>query len=123
MKRINGDLFLLRFNETIPNEIYLFFNEVFELIDVRQKIGNSQGISFIIHKNEANHSIPHVHATYGEFEISISILDQKVLAGNLPKKNEKIAIQWVRENKESLLNRWKFDVISGTYSFKKTNIK
>jgi hypothetical protein len=32
------------------------------------------------------HSLPHIHAKYAEFEASISIEDGEILAGELPKK-------------------------------------
>lgn len=94
------------FND-MPVEIYNFFVDVFELCEVRGKVGEDNGVVFYMSSNEGNHNIPHVHASCGEFDISIGIDDGQVLAGNLPRKNQKIAVSWVKQNKENLLSKWK----------------
>lgn len=48
----------------------------------------------------------HVHAEYGKYSVSIEIETGKILAGNLPKKNQKMAVKWVLEHKDKLLNDW-----------------
>ena len=89
-----------------PKEIATFIDNVFELWEIRGKIGKQDGITFIVHSNEQNHAIPHVHAQYGEYEISIAIESGEVLAGNLPKKNQKVAIEWVLSHQAKLLSDW-----------------
>ena len=95
-----------------PNEINSFLDNVFEICELRAQVDFKNGIIFIIRTNEKNHSLPHVHAEYGKYSISIEIKTGKVLAGNLPKKNQKRAVEWVLKNKEKLLNDWRHIAIS-----------
>lgn len=95
-----------------PSEIIDFLDNVFEIREIRKSVGRENGVVFEIRTNEQNHSIPHVHASYGEYNISIGIESGTVLAGNLPKKNQKMAISWVISHKEKLLNNWKNIAIS-----------
>lgn len=88
-------------------EIWKFLSDVFEIGFIKAKVGKKNAISFYVRSKESNHSIPHVHAKFGKHQISIAINDGKVLAGNLPNKNQKIAQKWVLDNKEKLLNDWK----------------
>lgn len=86
----------------ISKEIKQFYNSVFELYEIRQRVGEFKKIKFIVHTRE--HNPPHVHAIYDKYEISISLKDFKVLSGNIPEKNKNIAIKWVKNNKDYLLN-------------------
>ena len=97
-----------------PKEIVRFINEVFEVIEIRRRLGEEKGIKFIVHSNESNHTVPHIHAEYGEFNVSITIDDQKVLAGNLPNHKLKAAQDWVRVHKHSLIREWNDYVLSAT---------
>lgn len=56
------------------------------------------------------HSIPHIHAEYGEHVASISIEDGKILSGQLPAKKLKLVEAWVEIHKEELLADWKLAV-------------
>lgn len=91
----------------IPKEVSSFIDAVFEIYEIRKEVHRKNGIKFIIHTNETNHTIPHVHIEYAEWSASIRIEDGKVFAGNLPRKQHKYAEKWVLENKENLLNAWK----------------
>lgn len=50
---------------------------------------------------------PHFHAYYGEHEALISILDGSYLAGNLPRRSERLALQWLELNRAALLENWR----------------
>lgn len=93
-------------NSILYRDLWGFFSGVFEILLIRAKVGKVNGIVFSVRSNEMNHTIPHIHAKYGEYEISVSIKNGEVLAGNLPNKNQKIAVKWVLENKEKLLSDW-----------------
>lgn len=95
-----------------PDEIRRFMTDVFEILNIRGQVDYVNGIKFTIHANETNHSSPHVHAKYGEYEISIAIETGEVLVGNLPAKNQKKAIEWVKNNKGKLLTEWNNIAIS-----------
>lgn len=50
-----------------------------------------------------DHLPPHIHASYGEFEVLIIINDQSIYTGSLPARKLKIAKEIVKQNKEDLL--------------------
>lgn len=107
---------------TFPSEIIAFLDDVFEIYEIRGKVGRENGVVFEIRTNEQNHSIPHVHASYGEHNISIGIESGIVFAGNLPKKNQKAAINWVLSHQEKLLNDWKNIAISAISNMTATSL-
>lgn len=88
----------------IPKEIMSFFKDVFEIYEIRVRVGKTKQIEFIVHTND--HNPPHIHAKYDKYEISISLLDFSVLAGNIPLKNKNIAIKWVKNNQKYLVDCW-----------------
>ena len=108
-------------NET-PNEIANFIEKVFEIYEVRARVGQENGIIFLVHSNEQNHGLPHIHARFNQYEVSISILSGEILAGNIPNKNLKIAQKWVLNNQWKLLDDWKNLVISAPTYFNKSNL-
>lgn len=64
------------------------------------------GIRYYMHSKEyGKHNLPHVHVEYAGKRASISLYG-KVIAGKIPKKQEKEAIEKIRNNKESFLFRW-----------------
>ena len=103
-----------------PEEIESFLINIFNLkVVARRTVGRCDKISFTIHSNEGNHSIPHVHASCQGYEISIAIKTAEVLCGNLPPKQTRKAVKWVEDNKERLLHEWTDFVFSAscvTYS-------
>ena len=109
-------MFFLRHGiKDIPKEFGDFFCNTFELIQIRQRVGEEHEIIFEIRSKEGNHNVPHIHARYGKYKISIEIMNQEVLAGELPPKRQKYAQNWVKINKENLLGKWK-DIHISTYS-------
>lgn len=98
----------------IPQEIAAFLEDVFYIVEIRRRVGECKGIMFQVRSREQNHSIPHIHASYGEFEISIAIEDGRILSGNLPANRMKLASEWVKSNKEKLITAWKDYAVSAT---------
>lgn len=96
----------------IPKEIADFLYECFQIYEIRGRVGESNGVKFEVRTREQNHTIPHIHAAYGEYSTSIAIETGEVLAGNLPKKQQKDAVEWVLNKKEYLLGKWKDIAIS-----------
>ena len=47
-----------------PKEIISFLQDVFEIYEIRQRVGDSKGIVFRVRTNEGNHVLPHVHAAW-----------------------------------------------------------
>lgn len=103
-------------SQNYPAEISTFLGSVFEIYEIRGRVGSVNGIVFSVRTNEQNHTLPHVHAKYGDYHISIEIATGKVLAGNLPNKNQRLAVEWVIQNKEKLLNDWRNIAISAKTS-------
>jgi hypothetical protein len=56
------------------------------------------------------HSLPHIHAEYGEYEASIAIDDGLVLSGNFPAAKLKLVQAWIEIHREDLLANWKLAV-------------
>ena len=101
-----------------PKEIEDFLSIVFCLHAVlRRIIGKRGSITFEVRSKEQNHCTPHVHASYQGYNISIEIESTKVLAGNLPKKQQKLAIKWVKDNKVKLMNDWENYVFTAECTF------
>jgi hypothetical protein len=54
-----------------------------------------------------DHSPPHFHAEYQEFEALIDILTLEIIEGNLPSRAKLLVIEWALEHREELINNWK----------------
>lgn len=53
-----------------------------------------------------DHNPPHIHATYGEFEILINITDFSIFAGHFPGRAFGLLMEWTSIHQEELLNNW-----------------
>ena len=104
----------IRETDAIPSEIISFMESVFQITEIRERVGVEKGIKFEVRSRENNHTIPHLHAQYDKHSISIAIETGIVLAGELPQKQQKIAIDWVARHKEQLMNKWNNLSISAT---------
>ena len=58
------------------------------------------------------HNMPHIHVYYNEYSCIISILDGKILNGNIPIKQKIIMYQWLIKYKEIILLKW-IELIEG----------
>lgn len=56
------------------------------------------------------HSVPHIHAEYGEHEATIAIEDGFVLGGSLPPAKMKLVQAWIEIHREDLMANWKLAV-------------
>ncbi len=89
-------------------QYYEVFCEVFNLVEIQEKREViKDGLTIEIYNKENCHDTPHIHAYYHGKSIDISLVDGKIVAGNIPQKNKKIAQEWVLENLEMLRSRWK----------------
>lgn len=63
------------------------------------------------------HKNPHIHAEY-QGEVAVySIPDGEVLAGNLPRKKDKLVVAWIEIHQENLLANWQL-AVNGKKVFK-----
>ena len=61
------------------------------------------GIVIVIYWND--HSPPHFHAKYGEYEITVNI-DNGVVEGRFPKRALRHVLEWYELHKEELMEDW-----------------
>ena len=53
-----------------------------------------------------DHTPPHFHATYGDFDIEVSIKDG-VVTGKFPKRALRHVLEWHDLHKDELLDNWR----------------
>ena len=85
---------------------FTFFYPVFELYEGRGQVGRCKQIIFEIRTKEQGHNTPHIHAHYENENISISLVDFTILAGNIPSKQKNLAVRWVEEHIDFLRSKW-----------------
>ncbi len=61
------------------------------------------GISIYLYY--ADHSPPHFHAIYNDYDVSVNIAKAKV-SGRFPKDKKKLVEAWAVLHREELLNAW-----------------
>ena len=57
------------------------------------------------YEDTGQHSRPHVHVKYGEFEASVS-LDGEVLSGFLPRKQYRMVSGWLAMHEDEVYEAW-----------------
>jgi hypothetical protein len=63
------------------------------------------GILIYIYKERDSHSRPHVHAVFGSEDMSIAA-DGEILAGKLPRKQQKYVEAWVALREDEIRAAW-----------------
>jgi len=58
----------------------------------------------------ADHSPPHFHALYAEFEALIAIQTFEVMRGELPGRAMALVLEWAQQHREELLKDWELCV-------------
>ncbi|MGB3293445.1 MAG: DUF4160 domain-containing protein [Phormidesmis sp.] len=53
-----------------------------------------------------DHPPPHFHAVYGEYNALISIESLDIIEGDLPKRAQKLVIDWASLYQQDLLQMW-----------------
>lgn len=53
-----------------------------------------------------DHTPPHFHALYGEFEALIDIRTLEVLEGQLPRRALALVLEWAQEHRAELMEDW-----------------
>lgn len=66
-------------------------------------------IIYMLFHDIGQHSKPHVHVYYGEYEAAIAI-DGELLAGSLPRRQLKIVTGWLAFHEEEAYNAWNLAV-------------
>jgi len=67
---------------------------------------NFDGIKIKIHKETTQHHLPHFHVIFGEYNISINILNLEIIVGNLPKNILRKVMKWAKKNQDKLKDEY-----------------
>jgi hypothetical protein len=65
----------------------------------------SRFLGIIIFMNWGDHPLPHFHARYGGYEISVEI-ETGVVRGEFPKRALRAVLDWLDEHKAELMVDW-----------------
>ena len=65
----------------------------------------SRFLGIIITMYWDDHSPPHFHAKYGEYEITVNI-DDGIMEGKFPRRAMKHVVEWYELHKEELKENW-----------------
>ena len=60
--------------------------------------------------DDKKHRGPHIHAEFGEYQVTLSIPDGAILGGSLPPAKMKLVQAWIEIHREDLLANWKLAV-------------
>lgn len=52
------------------------------------------------------HAPPHFHALYGEHEAIIAIATLEVMRGELPRRADKLVMEWATQHQDELMENW-----------------
>jgi DUF1365 family protein len=66
----------------------------------------SEFYGIVIEMHHRDHSPPHFHATYGEYEALIGIDSIRVIEGNLPTRARRMVFEWAALHQEELAADW-----------------
>ena len=59
-----------------------------------------------VYINWRDHMPPHLHASYGGYEVIVSIRELEVLDGSMPNKQLKMLLGWAAFHQEELMENW-----------------
>lgn len=92
------------------------WQHIFDYVSKRGRVGEDNGIKFIIHSAENGHNKPHIHAQYQQKEVVLEIPSGKVITGSINPKKMKLASEWVVANEGFLKQKWN-ELTHGVYYF------
>lgn len=65
----------------------------------------SRFLGIVIGMFYREHGVPHFHAVYGDYEISVEF-DTATIHGNFPPRALKLVLEWATLHKPELLENW-----------------
>jgi hypothetical protein len=65
----------------------------------------SRFLGIVIFMNWGDHPLPHFHARYGAYEISVEI-EAGIVRGEFPKRALRAVLDWLDEHKAELQEDW-----------------
>ena len=61
---------------------------------------------YIYFEMSVRHHAPHFHVSYGEYDASFSIETFHLLAGQLPRRQKKLVLEWAELHQAELMENW-----------------
>lgn len=55
---------------------------------------------------DSEHNPPHIHASYGDYNVSIQISNCMILRGEFPSKAYNLVCEWIVIYRDELLDMW-----------------
>jgi len=71
----------------------------------------------VVRINFFDHAPPHLHAAYGGDEALFDIRSSRVIAGRLPRRENRYVVEWLTKNRAGLLRNWDL-AVSGQPTFR-----
>ncbi len=65
----------------------------------------SRFLGIVVYMNWADHPLPHFHARYGDYEVTVEI-ETGVVRGTFPKRAMRAVLEWLDLHQEELLVDW-----------------
>ena len=66
----------------------------------------SRFLGIVIGMFYREHGVPHFHAVYGEYEISVEV-ESGTIHGQFPARALKLVLEWMNLHKPELLENWR----------------
>lgn len=63
-------------------------------------------LGIVIRINFRDHPPPHIHAEYQGFEALFAIESGRCIAGQLPKRIERLVMEWMLQHRPELMENW-----------------
>jgi len=79
----------------------------------------SRFLGIIIRMFYGDHSPPHFHVVYGDFEAALSIETLEVIEGKLPARVKGLVVEWATLHQKELMENWAMGTRKENQSFKK----
>ena len=70
------------------------------------RISAFYGIVIWMYWDDDDHAVPHFHARYAGDWASVSVEAPGILAGQLPRRAQRLVFEWARLHQEELLANW-----------------
>jgi hypothetical protein len=65
----------------------------------------SRFLGIVVYLNINEHNLPHFHAKYGDFQVSIDI-ETGIIKGEFPKRALRLLLEWYDIHKDELMQNW-----------------
>ena len=67
-------------------------------------------VIYMFFYDNKKHQLPHIHASYGEYDAVFSIPDGDLLDGAFPVNKRKLVDAWIEIHREDLMTDWRLAV-------------